>query len=103
MTFDYDVPAEALKELVDTSKKIYKKHLGEDFPQDPMVQLEAAIGAVFESWDTPRARTYRDSEGIPHNLGTAVNVQMMVFGNTGEDSGTGVAFTLSLIHISCTR
>ena len=93
VTFDYDVPAEALKELVDTSKKIYKKHLGEDFPQDPMVQLEAAIGAVFESWDTPRARTYRDSEGIPHNLGTAVNVQMMVFGNTGEDSGTGVAFT----------
>ncbi|MBD3176374.1 MAG: pyruvate, phosphate dikinase, partial [Armatimonadia bacterium] len=91
--FDYDVPAEELKELVETSKKIYKKHLKEDFPQDPMEQLEASIGAVFDSWDTPRARTYRNSEGIPHDLGTAVNVQMMVFGNTGEDSGTGVAFT----------
>lgn len=90
---DYEVPAEELKELVATSKQIYKRLLNEEFPQDPMEQLVAAIGAVFESWDTPRARTYRESEGIPHNLGTAVNVQMMVFGNMGEDSGTGVAFT----------
>jgi len=90
---DYEVPAEELKKLVTASKAIYKRLVKTDFPQDPFEQLAAAIRAVFDSWDAPRARVYRDSEGIPHNLGTAVSVQMMVFGNMGDDSGTGVAFT----------
>jgi len=84
---------EDLWELVTTYKQIYRKALGEDFPEDPRVQLEAAIQAVFASWMNPRAKAYRKNERIPDDLGTAVNVQTMVFGNMGADSGTGVAFT----------
>jgi pyruvate, orthophosphate dikinase len=93
LTHDYQIPAEELKKLVATSQKIFKKLLKRDFPQDPIAQLEGAICAVFRSWDAPRARVYRISEKISHDLGTAVNVQMMVFGNMGDDCGTGVAFT----------
>jgi pyruvate, orthophosphate dikinase len=78
---------------VDAYKAIYQEHRGEGFPQDPRVQLEASIQAVFESWDNRRARDYRRLNRIPHDLGTAVNVQQMVFGNTGPRSATGVAFT----------
>src|SRR5262249_39810308 len=74
-------------------KAIYRRHTGEDFPEDPEAQLRAAIEAVFASWNPDRAVAYRRMEKIPDDLGTAVNVQMMAFGNMGEDSGTGVAFT----------
>src|SRR5207302_6470414 len=84
---------EQLRELVDEFKRIYRDHTHEDFPEDPMVQLRSAIEAVFASWNTPRAVAYRRVEKIPDDLGTAVNVQMMAFGNLGDDSGTGVAFT----------
>ncbi|MGC4903965.1 pyruvate, phosphate dikinase [Micromonospora echinospora] len=82
-----------LRDLVDTYKKIFARHVGHDFPQAPHEQLFLAVRAVFESWHSERARIYRRQERIPGNLGTAVNVMAMVFGNLGPDSGTGVAFT----------
>ncbi len=90
---DTQVPAEGMKELCDAYQRVFRKLAGEAFPQDPYVQLERAIEAVFRSWNAPRAKSYRQVEGIRGLLGTAVNVQSMVFGNMGEDSGTGVAFT----------
>jgi pyruvate,orthophosphate dikinase len=90
---DADLTAEHLRTLVDEYKKIYRDALGEDFPQDPNVQLQEAIRAVFRSWMNPRAKAYRKNERIADDLGTAVNVQAMVFGNMGDGSGTGVAFT----------
>jgi len=90
---DTDVPAEGLKELCEAYKAVYKKYTKEDFPQDPFQQLALAIEAVFKSWQTPRAIRYREVEGIFGLAGTAVNVQSMAYGNMGEDSGTGVAFT----------
>lgn len=90
---DTEVPAEGLKELCAAYKEVYKKHTGEDFPQDPLTQLEKAVEAVFKSWMTNKAVKYREIEGIRGLLGTAVNCQSMVYGNMGDDSGTGVAFT----------
>ncbi len=90
---DTDLTAEELKELVDVYKQIYKKHVGADFPQDPMKQLEHSIAAVFNSWQSERAVKYRILNKITGLYGTAVNVQAMVFGNMGDDSATGVAFT----------
>jgi pyruvate,orthophosphate dikinase len=90
---DVDLTADDLRELTATFKGIYRQEAGEDFPQDARDQLAAAIRAVFDSWDTPRAQVYRRANDIPDDLGTAVNVVQMVFGNKGEDSGTGVAFT----------
>ncbi len=87
------MPAEGLVELCEAYKKVYQKHTGKKFPQDPFEQLELAIEAVFGSWNTPRAVRYREVENIRGLLGTAVNVQSMVYGNMGDDSGTGVAFT----------
>ena len=91
--YDRDLSADDLKEVVVRFKEIYKKHMGVDFPQDPKVQLMEALKAVFRSWDNPRAIYYRRMNDIPGDWGTAVNVQSMVFGNMGETSGTGVAFT----------
>ena len=90
---DTDLTAADLKELVKQYKAFFKRRMKRDFPTDPMEQLETAIRAVFGSWNIPRAVAYRNFYKIPHDLGTAVNVQTMVFGNMGEDSGTGVAFT----------
>ncbi len=90
---DIDIPTSALKSLVDTYKAIVLEEAGREFPQEPREQLDLAILAVFRSWNTERARLYRRRERIPHDLGTAVNVQAMAFGNLGEGSGTGVAFT----------
>ena len=90
---DTDLTAEDLKGLVDTFKGIVKEQTGEDFPQDPRTQMDMGIEAVFRSWNTERARIYRRRERIPHDLGTAVNICTMVFGNMGENSGTGVCFT----------
>ncbi len=90
---DMDLTADDFKEVLNTFKKIYKDELGEDFPQDPRTQLLEAITAVFSSWDNHRANIYRRMHDIPSSWGTAVNVQMMVFGNLGDTSGTGVAFT----------
>ncbi len=90
---DVDLDAEDLKNLVAQYKEIYKRENGKDFPQDPKEQLLLAVRAVFDSWENPRAKIYRDLHNISHKLGTAVNVQSMVFGNTGDKSGTGVAFT----------
>lgn len=90
---DLDMTTEDLQELVAEYKEIFKKATGEDFPQDPRKQLDLAVMAVFNSWNTDRARIYRRREHIPNDLGTAVNVQTMVFGNMGEGSGTGVCFT----------
>jgi pyruvate,orthophosphate dikinase len=90
---DNDLTAEQLEELVGNYKKIYKKHIKEDFPQDAMKQLELSINAVFESWQTERAVKYRILNKITGLIGTAVNVQTMVFGNMGDDCATGVAFT----------
>jgi pyruvate,orthophosphate dikinase len=90
---DVDLSADDLRHLAEVFKDIYREHRGEAFPQDPREQLDAAIRAVFESWDNRRARDYRRLNRIDHDLGTAVNVQQMVFGNTGPNSGTGVAFT----------
>jgi pyruvate,orthophosphate dikinase len=90
---DIDLPWEALQELVAEFKACIRKETGRDFPQDPMEQLWGAVAAVFESWNTRRAIDYRKLHDIPDSLGTAVNVVAMVFGNMGEDSGTGVAFT----------
>ncbi len=90
---DTDLGTQGLQELVEAYKKVYKQHTKEAFPQDPIAQLEKAMGAVFRSWHTPRAISYRQINEITGLLGTAVNVQMMAFGNMGDDSGTGVAFT----------
>lgn len=90
---DTELDAEDLKEMVVRFKKFYFDNLGTDFPTDPQVQLEKAIEAVFKSWNNPRAIYYRKMNEIPSSWGTAVNVQMMVFGNMGDDCGTGVAFT----------
>jgi pyruvate,orthophosphate dikinase len=90
---DTQVPAEGLKELCVAYKALYKKDTGEDFPQDPMNQLAKAVEAVFKSWMTNKAVKYREIENIRGLLGTAVNCQSMVYGNMGDDSGTGVAFT----------
>ena len=93
VTDDTHIPAEELKTLCADFKATVKKVLGSDFPDDPMKQLWGAIGAVFASWNGKRAIAYRNIENIPHDWGTAVNVQTMVFGNMGETSATGVAFT----------
>jgi pyruvate,orthophosphate dikinase len=90
---DAELNADDLKELADTFISIYEKEKGHKFPQDPTEQLMRSIEAVFDSWETPRARVYRDHAGIPHDLGTAVNICQMVFGNRGENCGTGVCFT----------
>ncbi|UCH33045.1 MAG: pyruvate, phosphate dikinase [Armatimonadota bacterium] len=90
---DTEVDADALAELVDEYKAFFRKKMRYDFPIDPLQQLEMAMRAVFSSWNNKRAVDYRNFHKIPHDLGTAVNVQTMVFGNMGEDSGTGVAFT----------
>jgi len=91
--FDVELDANDLKKLANQFKAEYKAQLGEDFPDDPKEQLFAAIKAVFRSWDNPRANVYRRDNDIPYSWGTAVNVQMMAFGNMGDDCGTGVAFT----------
>ncbi len=91
--YDVDLTAEDLKDLANQFKAEYKNQLGKDFPDDPKEQLFEAIKAVFRSWDNPRANIYRMDHDIPYSWGTAVNVQMMAFGNMGETSGTGVAFT----------
>ena len=90
---DTEVTTEQLKDLVKKYKAYYKETFGEDFPTDPKVQLMEAVAAVFRSWDNPRANTYRQMYSIPYSWGTAVNVQSMAFGNKGETSGTGVAFS----------
>ena len=90
---DVELTAEDLKELANEFKAEYKSKIGEDFPTDPTEQLMGAVKAVFRSWDNPRANVYRRDNDIPYSWGTAVNVQMMAFGNMGETSGTGVAFT----------
>ena len=93
VTQDVDLTADDLKELANQFKAEYKEMIGADFPTDPKIQLMEAIKAVFRSWDNPRANVYRRDNDIPYSWGTAVNVQMMAFGNMGETSGTGVAFT----------
>ncbi len=93
ITQDVDLTAEDLKKLADQFKAEYKEKVGSDFPTDPKEQLFGAVRAVFRSWDNPRANVYRRDNDIPYSWGTAVNVQMMAFGNMGETSGTGVAFT----------
>ena len=93
VTFDVDLTADDLKELANQFKAEYKAKLGTDFPSDPKEQLFGAVKAVFRSWDNPRANIYRMDHDIPYSWGTAVNVQMMAFGNMGDDCGTGVAFT----------
>ena len=93
VTQDVDLTADDLKELASQFKAEYKSKIGEDFPTDPKEQLMGAIKAVFRSWDNPRANIYRRDNDIPYSWGTAVNVQMMAFGNLGDTSGTGVAFT----------
>jgi pyruvate, orthophosphate dikinase len=90
---DTELDADALRELVDTFKGLYREQTSEEFPQDPQAQLEGAIRAVFDSWNGERAVSYRRINRIPDDWGTAVNVQQMVFGNKGEDSGSGVAFS----------
>jgi pyruvate, phosphate dikinase len=90
---DAELNADDLKELADSFIAIYEKERGRKFPQDPREQLMHSVEAVFDSWETPRARVYRDHAGIPHDLGTAVNVCQMVFGNRGDNCGTGVCFT----------
>ena len=91
--YDTDLTCEHLKEIVEEYKAIYKKEIREEFPQDPKKQLMLAVEAVFQSWNNPRAIVYRRLNDIPNDLGTAVNIQSMVFGNMGDTSGTGVAFT----------
>ncbi len=90
---DVELTADDLKQLADQFKQEYKSKIGKDFPSDPKEQLVGAIEAVFRSWDNPRANVYRRDNDIPYSWGTAVNVQMMAFGNMGDTSGTGVAFT----------
>lgn len=91
--YDLGLSVEDLKDLVIKFKEVIRERLGVDFPEDPMEQLWGSIGAVFESWNNPRAIAYRELNNIPEDMGTAVNVQSMVFGNMGTNSGTGVAFT----------
>ena len=93
VTYDVELTADDLHELANQFKAEYKSKIGADFPDDPKVQLFEAIKAVFRSWDNPRANVYRRDNDIPYSWGTAVNVQMMAFGNMGDDCGTGVAFT----------
>ena len=93
MSSDLDLDVHDLQALVETFKVIVREESGADFPQHPREQLDAAIRAVFDSWNTDRARLYRRRERIPNDLGTAVNICTMVFGNLGSTSGTGVAFT----------
>ena len=93
VTQDVDLTADDLKELANQFKAEYKSKIGQDFPTDPKEQLMGAVKAVFRSWDNPRANVYRRDNDIPYSWGTAVNVQMMAFGNMGDDCGTGVAFT----------
>ncbi len=93
VTQDIDLTADDLKELAMAFKAEYKNKIGKDFPTDPKEQLMGAVEAVFRSWDNPRANVYRRDNDIPYSWGTAVNVQMMAFGNMGDDCGTGVAFT----------
>jgi pyruvate,orthophosphate dikinase len=90
---DVELSADDLRGLVARFREIYREGTGDDFPEDPQTQLERAIRAVFDSWETPRAQVYRRANAIPDDLGTAVSVVQMVFGNKGDDSGTGVAFT----------
>ncbi len=90
---DVDLTAENWQQITQQFKQFYREHVQEDFPQDPLVQLRRAIEAVFKSWNGKRAIDYRNAAGITHDLGTAVNIQVMVFGNMGESSATGVAFT----------
>jgi pyruvate, orthophosphate dikinase len=90
---DFQIPADSLRALVEDYKQVVEKHAGEPFPDDAREQLRRAVRAVFESWNTRRAINYREYHGIPHDLGTAVNVQTMVYGNMGDDCATGVAFT----------
>src|SRR5205823_720936 len=90
---DTELTSDDLKELVGRYKKLYQENTGKDFPQDPWIQLTEARDAVFRSWMNERAITYRRLNKISDDLGTAVNVQAMVFGNMGDDSGTGVGFT----------
>ena len=93
VTQDVDLTAEDLKTLAGQFKAEYKEKIGADFPSDAKEQLMGAVKAVFRSWDNPRANVYRRDNDIPYSWGTAVNVQMMAFGNMGDDCGTGVAFT----------
>lgn len=93
LTLDTDMDANDLEDLVKVFKGIYKEQIGEDFPQDSKEQLIDSVKAVFRSWNNPRAITYRKLNDIPHSWGTAVNIQEMVFGNMGDDCGTGVAFS----------
>ena len=95
VTMDTELTADDLKELAEQFKAEYKQKIGADFPTDPKEQLMGAVKAVFRSWDNPRANVYRRMNEIPYSWGTAVNVQMMAFGNMGDDCGTGVAFTRS--------
>lgn len=90
---DTELTADELKEIVEKYKKVYKREMNEDFPQDPITQLKLATKAVFKSWNNQRAKIYRKLNNIDDKLGTAVNIQSMVFGNMGENSGTGVAFS----------
>lgn len=92
-TYDTELTVEDFKLIISEFKKIYMRNIGNEFPSNPMEQLLLAINAVFESWNNPRAILYRNLNEIDHNLGTAVNIQSMVFGNMGDTSGTGVAFT----------
>jgi pyruvate,orthophosphate dikinase len=92
-THDLDLDVDDLRRLVDTFKGVIKQHAGREFPQDPREQMDLAVRAVFDSWNTPRAVLYRRQERIPEDLGTAVNIQAMVFGNRGMSSGSGVCFT----------
>lgn len=91
--YDAELDADDMKRLVEHFKEYYKEKMGVEFPQDPKIQLMESVKAVFRSWDNPRANAYRKMNDIPSSWGTAVNVQSMVFGNWGDDSGTGVAFT----------
>ena len=93
VTQDVELDADDMKALVEKFKSLYKAHQGKEFPQDPKEQLIEAVRAVFRSWDNPRANVYRRMNEIPYDWGTAVNVQCMAFGNSGNNSGTGVAFT----------
>ena len=93
MSIDVDLTTEDLKEIIVGYKALVKEEMGRDFPQEPKDQLMEAIMAVFRSWNNDRAILYRKLNEIPDSIGTAVNVQSMVFGNMGETSGTGVAFT----------
>ena len=96
--FDTELDVEDLKEIIAGYKALYKAEIGTEFPQDPKEQLMEAIKAVFRSWNTERAILYRQINEIPDDIGTAVNVQSMVFGNMGDTSGTGVAFTRSPVN-----